>query len=304
MSAAGVPEELDPESVELLFRLAVDAQTTALISFAFFILLVYDYLTTLDKEVEFIWSNPKPSLARYIYIWNRYFSLVVSGICATVYLQHVNDNDLCTLYSRIRYLSSTIIILTVDFILMLRVWILFGKAKKLLFFIAPWLVVETAVMLVVGELAVQNAQTNIFVPFVTGCYSLGGLPPYFFVFALPSLILGFVMFCLTVYNCHVRLEVSFTRIHDVRQSWMPIATLFLRDGIYWFGAVIAVNPVQILLWQLAPVTLSQVLMVPSTVVYSIIGSRVLLNLMDLVSADVVGVSRYSGRDSHGSWSRV
>ncbi|KAJ7624248.1 hypothetical protein DFH06DRAFT_1481594 [Mycena polygramma] len=263
MSAAGVPEGLDPQSIELLFRLAVDAQTTALISFAFFVLLVYDYLTTLDKEVEFIWSNPKPSLARYIYIWNRYFSLVVSGV-----------------------------------------WILFGKAKKLLFFIAPWLIVEAAVMLVVGELAVQKATTNIFVPFVTGCYSLGGLPPYFFVFALPSLVLGFVMFCLTVYNCHVRLEVSFSRIHDVRQSWMPIATLFLRDGIYWFVAVIAVNPVQILLWQLAPVTLSQVLMVPSTVVYSIIGSRVLLNLMDLVSADVVGVSRYSGRDSHGSWSRV
>jgi hypothetical protein len=48
------------------------------------------------------------------------------------------------------------------------------------------------------------------------------------------------MFCLTVWNCHAKLEISFSQIldHDVKRSWMPIATLFFRDGVYWFVAVV------------------------------------------------------------------
>ncbi|KAF7343835.1 hypothetical protein MSAN_01964700 [Mycena sanguinolenta] len=152
-------------------------------------------------------------------------------------------------------------------------------------------------MLAVGELTLHHLSGNIYVPFITGCYSAGGLPSYFCLFATPSLILSFAMFCLTLYNCHAKLEISLLQIHDVKRSWMPIATLFLRDGVYWFLAVLAVNPVQILLWQLAPITLSQVLMVPSMVVYSIIGSRVLLNMMDILAAEVVVVPRFPGFDS-------
>ncbi|KAJ7362337.1 hypothetical protein DFH08DRAFT_840737 [Mycena albidolilacea] len=299
MSAVNITSgELKPQEVEMIFRLAVDAQTTSFMAVTFFALLVFDYFITLDKEVAVIWSNRRPSMARYIYIINRYFSLLVLGVCASVYLKHANDDDLCQLYARLRYASSTIIIATVDFILMLRVWVLFGKSRKLLFFIVPWILIEIAAMILVGELTVQRDSTYLHYDFIGGCYSLDGLPPYFSLFALPSLVLGFSMFCLTVWNCHAKLEISFSQIldHDVKRSWMPIATLFFRDGVYWFVAVVAVNPVQMLLWQVAPITLSQVLMVPSMVVYSIIGSRVLLNMMDLLNAEVVSVPRYSGGD--------
>ncbi|KAJ6571359.1 hypothetical protein B0H19DRAFT_1255344 [Mycena capillaripes] len=181
---------------------------------------------------------------------------------------------------------------------------------------APWIVAETAIMLYIGESTLKKLSGSVYLPFISGCYSLSGLPPYFFLLIMPSLVLGFIMFGLTVYSCHARLEVSWSQILNVKQSWAPIAPLFLRDGIYWFAAVVAVNPVQVVMWQLAPVTLSQVLMVyvmssslllmvpnpeyhsfpkssPSIVVYSIIGSRVLLNLLDLLSAEVVGVPRYS-----------
>jgi hypothetical protein len=46
------------------------------------------------------------------------------------------------------------------------------------------------------------------------------------------------MFCLTIYNCHTRLQIKFSQILYVKESWMPVATLFLRDGVFWFLAVI------------------------------------------------------------------
>ncbi|KAJ6576127.1 hypothetical protein DFH09DRAFT_1311566 [Mycena vulgaris] len=50
---------------------------------AFFVLLIFDHLLTLDQEVELVWKNHKPSLARYIYIWNRYCSLLLVGVCTS-----------------------------------------------------------------------------------------------------------------------------------------------------------------------------------------------------------------------------
>ncbi|KAJ6571358.1 hypothetical protein B0H19DRAFT_1255343 [Mycena capillaripes] len=91
MSTPSSSPEFDPQDAEMLVRLGVDAQTTSFMAVAFFALLLYDHLTTLDKE-------------------NRYFSLFVIGVCASgefliaisrrcefynappVYVQHVNDD--------------------------------------------------------------------------------------------------------------------------------------------------------------------------------------------------------------------
>ncbi|KAJ7055985.1 hypothetical protein C8F01DRAFT_1311940 [Mycena amicta] len=274
--------------LEKLYRLAKDARLTSIITVGFFALLIYEHLLTLDKEISLVWKNPKPSIAKYIFIWNRYFSFLVMGVCTSVYIQQVNSDVLCTLYSRIRYLSSTIIVLTVDVILMLRVWILFNQSRKLLYFMIPAILGEAAVMLLIGEATVQDLTVNVFSPLFNGCYSSKPLPWYFPIFAVPSLVVGLVMFVLTIYHCTAssKLDLSFGSIVDVRGSWMPIASLFLRDGVFWFCAVIAVNPVQIVLWLVEPVTLGEVLMVPSTIVYSIIGSRSLINLLDITNVEI------------------
>ncbi|KAJ6533810.1 hypothetical protein DFH09DRAFT_1370006 [Mycena vulgaris] len=300
-----ISPQVDSEDMERLFKFATDSQTTSFMAVAFFILLLFDHLITLDQEIELIWKNPTPSLARYIYIWNRYFSLLVVGVCMSVYLQQVNSDDVCRLYSRIRYLTSTVIVVTVDFILMLRVCALFGRSRKLAFCIMPCIILETTVMVFIGELTTRKLKRNIYIEFINGCYASDDLPSYFIFFAVPSLVVGFIMFCLTVYNCNRRLEISFSQTFNVKASWMPLAALFLRDGVYLFLAVIAVNPVQIILWLEAPVSLVEVLMVPSMAVYSIIGSRVLLNLMELFNVDVVALSRHSGYDRGGhAWQQM
>jgi hypothetical protein len=82
------------------------------------------------------------------------------------------------------------------------------------------------------------------------------------------------MFLMTVYNCKMRAGLTFRS-----RKTMPIISLFLRDGIFWFLAVvgksslflrsnframsqessIAVNPTQMLLWAVAPPTTAYLL---------------------------------------------
>ncbi|KAJ7453507.1 hypothetical protein FB451DRAFT_669936 [Mycena latifolia] len=106
---------------------------------------------------------------------------------------------------------------------------------------------------------------------------------YLMLYAAPSVVITFVMFVVTVYNCTTRLGLG---LSFSSRNTMPLMNLFLRDGIYWFLAVVVVSLPQFILWAVGRPTLAEVLIIPSVVVYSIIGSRVLLNIKEIMTYGV------------------
>ncbi|KAJ6517608.1 hypothetical protein DFH09DRAFT_1429132 [Mycena vulgaris] len=116
---------------------------------------------------------------------------------------------------------------------------------------------------------------------IHGCYSLH-VPRYFAFHAVPIAVTSFTMFGMTLYKCGRTLL-------DNRVARMPIITLFLRDGVFWFLAVFAISVAQLLVWARGRPGLAQATVAPATVLNSVIGTRILLNLkrlsiMDSVSA--------------------
>ncbi|KAJ7235679.1 hypothetical protein C8J57DRAFT_1728520 [Mycena rebaudengoi] len=69
-------------------------------------------------------------------------------------------------------------------------------------------------------------------PLIKGCYSLT-VPTIFVFYPVPSLIVTFSMFVMTLYNYRSRGGVSFTSCNT-----LSLADLFFRDGIYWFLAIV------------------------------------------------------------------
>ncbi|KAJ7271250.1 hypothetical protein C8J57DRAFT_1508203 [Mycena rebaudengoi] len=116
-------------------------------------------------------------------------------------------------------------------------------------------------------------------PLIKGCYSLA-VPSIFAFYPVPSLIVTFAMFVMTLYNYRSRRGVSFTSRN------LSLADLFLRDGIYWFLAVVG-SPPQIIMCVFVRQSLKGLLIIPSIVAYSIVGSRVLLNIMEAMNVDVI-----------------
>ncbi|KAJ7489627.1 hypothetical protein B0H11DRAFT_1059223 [Mycena galericulata] len=151
-----------------LLRLAVDAQITAYVAVAASTILVFDCLVCLDREVEMVWKRPK-SLVKWLYIWNRYFALSMTCFCTSVYLRRMPSNLLCVnlnlrdfslnaditmfgscfIFQHIQGTGATIIVGTVDIILLLRVWILYERSTRMLY---------TLLAMIIGEREILSAQ--------------------------------------------------------------------------------------------------------------------------------------------------
>ncbi|KAJ7770018.1 hypothetical protein B0H16DRAFT_1715646 [Mycena metata] len=309
MATIPPPPPPTPAELEQLLQLAKDAKITSYFAVAALTFLIYDHVLAFDKEMTFIWTRRK-SVASYIYIWNRYFTLIITCINTSVFLREMktdksdDDHDphsltpSCQIYTQFLGCSATFIVASVDAILLLRVWILFGKSRRLVYFLVPLMTAELGAMFFIAAYTIQHADQYVHaaperVLFARGSKILhslsspvpGGSPSLFYPknaeFKL-TLYKTFTMFVMTVHNCRVRLGATFR----TRNNTMPLVHLFLRDGIYWFLAVVAVNPPQIIIWAVARPTLTDLLIIPSIVVYSIIGSRVLLNIMEIMTFGV------------------
>ncbi|KAJ7343806.1 hypothetical protein DFH08DRAFT_961950 [Mycena albidolilacea] len=267
--------------LEQLLLLIGDAKTTSYFAVAALTFLIYDHILSLDKEIEFIWKRcTNLSFASYIYIWWFYVKSKRTGFNLNASREMIPSDPFsfsCQIYTQFEGISSTLIAATIDLILLMRVWILFGKSRRMMYFLVPLMIVEIGVMLFISIFTIMNADKYVHVgPILPGCYSYT-VPKLFTVYPVPSLLVTFTMFVMTVYNCKTRLGLDFSS-----RNTMPLVNLFLRDGIYWFLAIVAVNPPQIILWSVARATLTELLVIPSIVVYSIIGSRVLLNILELM----------------------
>ncbi|KAJ6601001.1 hypothetical protein DFH09DRAFT_1126440 [Mycena vulgaris] len=171
--------------------------------------------------------------------------------------------------------TSTVLIATVDFVLMLRVWILFGRCRWLVWFFGILATIEVVVMFVVDSLAFAEMKEYVHLgSIVKGCYAYN-VPRFLTIFAAAPLLVTSIMFAMTLYRCVITFSNGDHRV-------MPIWKLFLRDGVVWFLAVFLAGGAELLIWTSRRQTLKQLLIVPSLVVYSIVSSRALLNMKGII----------------------
>ncbi|KAF8884836.1 hypothetical protein BD779DRAFT_1471908 [Infundibulicybe gibba] len=169
-------------------------------------------------------------------------------------------------------LSGSILICTVDSILAFRVWILYEKSQKILWFL---IVIISAIG-----------------PKTPGCWPQLGTLAYAgahllsFYYCIPPVITSFIMLLMTLY-----------RYLFWNHMKTPIFSLFLRDGVFWFLAVLLVIIPEIVTGALTRDSraLSGLMIIPTLAVFSLIGSRVMLNIkMFVADAEVSGTINMRG----------
>ncbi|KAF8884793.1 hypothetical protein BD779DRAFT_1535400, partial [Infundibulicybe gibba] len=145
----------------------------------------------------------------------------------------INSDKLCFRYYMFKCFSSTVLVNTIDVILAFRVWILYEKNRKLLWFLTILISMELISMSVLGAVAVSTMTNFLHLgPPILGCWPAGtDFDPsrLYYYYTTPTIIASFIMFLMTVYRCLFR-----------NQMRTPILSLFLRDGAFWFLAVILV----------------------------------------------------------------
>ncbi|KAJ6454910.1 hypothetical protein DFH09DRAFT_1384710 [Mycena vulgaris] len=167
--------------------------------------------------------------------------------------------------------TCTLVEMGVDVILVLRVWILYGKSPRLLYILIPLLIVEMAVMLTFGALTIIPLKG----PFYEGVIRYM-VPRLFTFYAVPYLLMAILMFSMTLYKCGQHLMAT-------GLGRMPVVTLFLRDGIFLFATIMLFAVVEIVIWHRGRPTLAQVPTIPATVINAVVGARILLNIKNLAN---------------------
>ncbi|KAK7036763.1 hypothetical protein VNI00_011429 [Paramarasmius palmivorus] len=210
------------------------------------------HLTT--DQVELIWKRPK-QMAANLFLLNRYFTILAISAHVTFMFREVKSDNL--------ELSSSIVITpVVDFVLFLRVWALYSKSKTLLYCLLPVIFVEPIIMIVlcckvVSSIKIENGFLHAG-DVVKGCYPLNySERTSYSAMVYTPLAISTVMFFLTMYKCgsqrYERRSGGATRVRT------PILSLFIRDGVYWFIAVLALFITQIVIAAVARVTLGEML---------------------------------------------
>ncbi|KAJ7649826.1 hypothetical protein FB45DRAFT_886097 [Roridomyces roridus] len=167
------------------------------------------------------------------------------------------------------------IIIGVDCILILRVWLLYGKGKKLLFILIALLIAEISSMVIFGLLTVLPLKEFVDVgPVLKGCYSLE-VPRLFTFYAFAPFLMSILLFSMTAYKCGQHLQLR------SRRAPMPMITLFLRDGLFLFLWIMLYSTAELIIWHSARPTLAEIPIAPVTAISAVLGCRVLLNIKNL-----------------------
>ncbi|KAJ6523834.1 hypothetical protein B0H19DRAFT_1276766 [Mycena capillaripes] len=296
---------MSADQAKLLLQLALDSRTTEYCAVASLTLVLFEWLISMRREVDLVWTRRK-SLVKWLYVsymesifflghdiilylWYTFPDAVIHVFNPppqSTYAKHhrmrgssssFHDIKMCLQLSscfrsqQVQGTSATIIIGTVDVILLLRC-----NMDPLRAIATSVKTAEFVVMLCITTTTVNNLTEFVHVGFVKGCYS-PDVPKYFAAYPIPSLIVSCLMFCVTVRICYRRIAVS--RLYNTQS----IAMVFLRDGVLWFLVIVLINPPQIALWGWGRPSLIQVLMMPSLAAYSIVGARVLLNMMAIAA---------------------
>ncbi|KAF8884843.1 hypothetical protein BD779DRAFT_760867 [Infundibulicybe gibba] len=261
-------------------------------------LAVYDHIITFQQEVDLIWRNPW-NLTSCLYIWNRYYTQIVVMVNLIYMFRTDMSDEVCYRYLVFEGLSGSILICTVDFILAFRVWILYEKSRKILWFLvviisSMWFTLNESTSF--GEHCLESsfcivefiAMNTLVLMAITlkgpikfyhlgsmlvGCWASTSVATVgtriFAFYTIPTVIASFTMFLMTLYRCLFWNHMK-----------TPIFSLFLRDGVFWFLAVLLVIIPEIVTGAIAidSGALSELMVLPTLVVFCLIGSRVLLNI--------------------------
>jgi len=261
----------DQRSDTELVQLVADSRLTGYFAMASLCVLIYEHINCFADEVELMWKSRR-GVAKMVYLWNRYFSLIAISLNASVIVREIDTATACLGWLKVQGVTSTVIIATVDFVLMLRVWILYGRPRALIWLFAAMATAEVVTMIVVDFFAYAQMTEYIHLgPILTGCYAYN-VPRFLTIYAAVPLFVTFIMFAMTLYKCITALRRE--AVDNVADIW----ELFLRDGIVWFLAVFLAACAALLIWVMRRETLKQLLVVPALVVYSTVASRTLLHI--------------------------
>ncbi|KAF8209312.1 hypothetical protein K438DRAFT_1929791 [Mycena galopus ATCC 62051] len=266
---------------ELVFTLdhVVEGRSFALASF---VLFLWDYLITLDGEVQHFWSGHW-SISRFLFLCNRYFTLgmLIFRILCDFY-PAIFPSEVCDIALRVNFPLNLAALAIIQGILILRLWYLFQKSKA-----ARYTLLVTFILCTAGSIATLVLHFNqlhsslVVMPKRKMSYCADPAPSQFWMVFVPSFILHGVlslfMLVRVIHNIRTAKHLTLMK-RCLRDGGFLYMVIFFSVALSISSAIVGVSP------SVGVVAMFSNFMLA---LLSMCVSRVILNLSGLVQAYAV-----------------
>ncbi|KZT20876.1 hypothetical protein NEOLEDRAFT_1172285 [Neolentinus lepideus HHB14362 ss-1] len=272
-----------------------EIQQTRYAEFASSIIIIYDYLTTLDKEIELICVSAV----------NRYYALA-SVICNNYVLfsTHLSDS-VCLRWFRWQACTGLLVSTIAEIILLLRLYALYQLNRRVLFcMLSAFIVSVGASATIMGLVLVRVSTHSQLLPGIAFCLMLD-VPSWFYTFWIPTLAFESLLCGLAL----IRAFGYFRARPTMFQSGRYIITILIRDSVIYYLIVFATYFANLVIFLTGSPGVLECGMGFAMAMSCVMGSRLCLNIRDVhyeledstvSQVNLTGVSRSRNAVSHGT----
>ncbi|KAF8885340.1 hypothetical protein BD779DRAFT_1673744 [Infundibulicybe gibba] len=253
-------------------QFAANLIAAKMFSLASCVMLFYDIFLTIDKEVERIWKRPFTPLT-VLWFLNRYLSPL--GYIVIIVSFHDNwEKSVCNRYVLYPEALKIVTAFTIGVIFILRVYAMYGRSQVVLIGGGTLLIAELAV-----KIWAFTDGTSLDLPSgLVGCILVGRSDRRFAMTWIAELVFDSVVFLATLFRAIALNRLRFGNTHSLIE-------LILRDGIAYFAVISVANLVTVLIFMFAHPDIKAINASFSTLITSLMVSRLILNLREAPAAD-------------------
>ncbi|KAH7931422.1 hypothetical protein BV22DRAFT_15306 [Leucogyrophana mollusca] len=242
-------------------------------------LLIYERFIVFGAEIDLIWSH-KRNWVKYLYIFNGWLALIwltfdmiplsPSGVVSSkmqVYQLHSQcihlqlSSTRCIIYLIFDDVITLLMTVSVQAILQLRVWAIYGRSRKMYYFLVATSALEVATMIALIVMTLSSIENLPIISTPTGC-SYEGLLPLSALFWTPALIVEPIL-------CTLVLRKA---LYSIRGHG-SLSAMLARDSIF------VELTASTIVWAHFPDYIN-IFMPWSAALPSLLGNRLLLNMRE------------------------
>ncbi|KDQ22140.1 hypothetical protein PLEOSDRAFT_163045 [Pleurotus ostreatus PC15] len=260
-----------------LARTAGHLMAAKMFSLASCVMLFYDIVLTFGDEVEKVWRK---KFTPVTFLWfmasfNRYLS-PLGYIVIIVSFHDPWPKSICNRYVLFPEALKVCTSVAIGIIFILRLYAIYSGSR---------IIVVCAGLLLAAQLGVKtwaftDGTSLSLPPGLTGCILVGKSPPgERFVYTwIAELVFDSVIFFAT-------LGRTFYLYHTTKRNTSTLIELIMRDGIIYFAVIFVANLVTVLIFLFAPPDIKAINASFSTLITSLMVSRLMLNLRGFLEHD-------------------
>ncbi|KAF9058426.1 hypothetical protein BDP27DRAFT_587039 [Rhodocollybia butyracea] len=255
----------------------VQVQWNVRVELVSFAILFYDYLTTLDLEVEYFWNGSSRGLGTILFYINRYLSLLgnIPIIIFFFWPEPLLRSNRCHALEIYQQFFLSLVQLVISILFILRLYAIYAHDKRVL----TLLCILTTGMVGNGLLQWYISQNDAAVLDIPQALisQAGCLQSYTSAQGLHMvyLWLGVLVVDLIVFSLTLRKTLQLFK--DIPGG---IVTVIMRDGVLYFGIITLTNSANILAFALGKDYMKGLLPIFANIIASVMMSHLMLNLRD------------------------